>query len=107
MELETVTRYRLPVTTVVLNNGGVYRGDEASPTGDPAPTYLHARHDLMIEAFGGTGYQASTPEEVAAALALAIAAGTPALVDCVIDSSDGTESGNIGHLNPKGLTAKK
>ena len=24
----------------------------------------------------------------------------------VIDPSDGTESGNIGHLNPKGLTAK-
>ena len=33
----------------------------------------------------------------------AIGAGTPALVDCVIDPSDGTESGRIGHLNPKGL----
>ncbi|HET9078974.1 MAG TPA: oxalyl-CoA decarboxylase [Trebonia sp.] len=107
MELETITRYKLPVTTVVLNNSGVYRGDDPSATGDPAPTYLHARHDLMIEAFGGTGYQATTPEEVTAALSRAIQAGTPALVDCVIDPSDGTESGNIGHLNPKGLTAKK
>jgi oxalyl-CoA decarboxylase len=106
MELETVSRYKLPVTTVVLNNSGVYRGDDPSPTGDPAPTYLHARHDLLIEAFGGTGYQATTPEEVTAALARAIEAGAPALVDCVIDPSDGTESGNIGHLNPKGLTAK-
>jgi oxalyl-CoA decarboxylase len=33
----------------------------------------------------------------------AIGAGAPALVDCVIDPSDGTESGRIGHLNPKGL----
>ncbi len=105
MELETITRYKLPVTTVVLNNSGVYRGDEPSATRDPAPTYLHARHDLMIEAFGGTGYQATTPEEVTAALTRAIAQGTPALVDCVIDPSDGTESGNIGHLNPRGLTA--
>jgi oxalyl-CoA decarboxylase len=106
MELETITRYRLPVTTVVLNNGGVYRGDDPSTSSDPAPTYLSARHDLMIEAFGGTGHQATTPEEVTAALTRAIEAGTPALVDCVIDPSDGTESGNIGHLNPKGLTAK-
>jgi oxalyl-CoA decarboxylase len=106
MELETITRYKLPVTTVVLNNGGVYRGDDPSATSDPAPTYLSARHDLMIEAFGGTGYQATTPDAVAAALSRAIETGAPALVDCVIDPSDGTESGNIGHLNPKGLTAK-
>jgi oxalyl-CoA decarboxylase len=106
MELETITRYKLPVTTVVLNNGGVYRGDDPSPTSDPAPTYLSARHDLLIEAFGGTGYQATTPDAVAAALSRAIETGAPALVDCVIDPSDGTESGNIGHLNPKGLTAK-
>jgi oxalyl-CoA decarboxylase len=106
MELETITRYKLPVTTVVLNNGGVYRGDDPSATSDPAPTYLSARHDLLIEAFGGTGYQATTPDAVAAALSRAIEAGAPALVDCVIDPSDGTESGNIGHLNPKGLTAK-
>ena len=60
----------------------------------------------MIEAFGGTGYQAATPEDVAAALNHAIGSRAPALVDCVIDPSDGTESGNIGHLNPKGLTVK-
>jgi oxalyl-CoA decarboxylase len=107
MELETIARYKLPVTTVVLNNSGVYRGDDRSATSDPAPTYLQARHDLMIEAFGGTGYQATTPDEVTAALTRAIAEGTPALVDCVIDPSDGTESGNIGHLNPKGLTVKR
>jgi oxalyl-CoA decarboxylase len=103
MEIETICRYKLPVITVVLNNSGVYRGDEASTTTDPAPTYLSARHDRMIEAFGGKGYHATTPEEVASALRAALAAGEPALIDCVIDPSDGTESGNIGHLNPKGL----
>jgi oxalyl-CoA decarboxylase len=103
MELETITRYKLPVTTVVLNNGGVYRGDEPSGGDDPAPTRLSARHDLMIEAFGGAGHRVTTPDEVAAALRRAIENGAPALVDCVIDPSDGTESGNIGHLNPKGL----
>jgi oxalyl-CoA decarboxylase len=106
MELEAVCRYNLPIVTVILNNSGVYRGDDASTTSDPAPTALRARHEYMIKAFGGKGYQATTPAEVGAALREALASGRPALIDCVIDPSDGTESGNIAHLNPKGITAK-
>ncbi|MEV6055032.1 oxalyl-CoA decarboxylase [Streptomyces sp. NPDC052107] len=106
MEIEAVCRYNLPIVTVVLNNSGVYRGDDPSASDDPAPTALKARHDLMIQAFGGKGYQATTPAEVATALREALAAGGPALIDCVIDPTDGTESGNIAHLNPKGITAK-
>jgi oxalyl-CoA decarboxylase len=107
MELETVCRYNLPIVTVILNNSGVYRGDDISASGDPAPTALRARHELMINAFGGKGYQATTPAEVAAALREALASGRPALIDCVIDPSDGTESGNIAHLNPKGITIQR
>jgi oxalyl-CoA decarboxylase len=106
MELEAVCRYNLPIVTVILNNSGVYRGDDVSGSGDPAPTALRARHEYMIKAFGGKGYQATTPAEVGAALREALASGRPALIDCVIDPSDGTESGNIAHLNPKGITAK-
>jgi oxalyl-CoA decarboxylase len=107
MELETICRYRLPVVTVILNNGGVYRGDGVDPvSSDPAPTTLMpgARHELLIEAFGGTGYHVTTPAELTAALTKALAAGGPALIDCVIDPSAGTESGHIGALNPKGIT---
>ncbi|MCI2415920.1 oxalyl-CoA decarboxylase [Saccharopolyspora sp. K220] len=107
MELETICRYQLPVVTVVLNNGGVYRGDDVNPLEtDPSPTTLmpEARHDQMIEAFGGKGYRATTPADVAAALTDALAAGGPALIDCAIDPSAGTESGHIAHLNPKGIT---
>jgi oxalyl-CoA decarboxylase len=107
MELETICRYNLPVVTVILNNSGVYRGDEASGSKDPAPTALQARHEFMIKAFGGKGYQATTPAEVAAALREALASGAPALVDCVIDPADGTESGNISHLNPKGIAVQR
>ncbi|MFZ3567110.1 oxalyl-CoA decarboxylase [Streptomyces sp. BH097] len=108
MELETICRYDLPVITVIMNNGGVYKGDETI-AGSPAPTTLMsaARHDQMIEAFGGKGYRATTPAEVTAALAEAIASGGPALIDCVIDPSAGTESGHIAHLNPKGIGIKK
>ena len=64
MELETICRYDLPVTVVVLNNGGVYRGDAVnSASADPAPTVLDpaAHHERLIEAFGGTGYHATHP----------------------------------------------
>jgi oxalyl-CoA decarboxylase len=107
MELETICRYKLPVITVIMNNGGVYRGDDVNPLDDaPSPTTLmsEARHDKMIEAFGGKGYRATTPAEVTAALTEALASGGPALIDCVIDPSAGTESGHIAHLNPKGIT---
>ena len=30
MELEAICRYNLPIVTVILNNGGVYRGDDPS-----------------------------------------------------------------------------
>ncbi|MDX6354795.1 MAG: oxalyl-CoA decarboxylase [Streptomyces sp.] len=107
MELETICRYQLPIVTVIMNNGGVYRGDDVNPLDNaPSPTtlMLSARHDLLIEAFGGTGYRATTPAEVTAALTEALASGGPALIDCVIDPSAGTESGHIAHLNPKGIT---
>ncbi|UIX29697.1 oxalyl-CoA decarboxylase [Streptomyces sp. GQFP] len=107
IEIETICRYQLPVVTVIMNNGGVYRGDDTNPYDDtPSPTTLMgaARHDLLIEAFGGKGYRATTPAEVTAALTEALASGGPALIDCVIDPSAGTESGHISHLNPKGIT---
>ncbi|MFJ3825491.1 oxalyl-CoA decarboxylase [Streptomyces nodosus] len=103
MELETICRYRLPVVTVVLNNSGVYRGDDASATSDPAPTALKARYDLMATAFGGRGWRVTTPHQLAAALRDALSSDGPTLIDCVIDPSDGTESGHLTNLNPKGV----
>ena len=110
MEIETICRYQLPVCTIVFNNNGVYRGTDVNPTGgkDVAPTVFvkGARYDKMIEAFGGKGYHATTPEELAAALVEAIASGKPALINAVIDEAAGTESGRLTNLNPQ-LAAKK
>jgi oxalyl-CoA decarboxylase len=107
MELETICRYQLPIVVVILNNGGVYRGDDVNTvSADPSPTtlMLHARHDRMIEAFGGKGYQATTPAQLTTALTEALASGGPALIDCLIDPMAGTESGHLTNLNPKGIT---
>ena len=106
MELETICRYRLPVVVIILNNGGVYNGDGINIVStDPPPTtlMLHARHDRLIEAFGGKGYHVTTPAQLTIALTGALMSGGPALIDCVIDPGDGTESGHLTHLNPTGV----
>ena len=68
MEIETICRYNLPVCVVVFNNGGIYRGTDKNPTGgaDPAPTVFvkNARYDLMMQAFGGVGINATSPDEL-------------------------------------------
>ena len=105
MEIETICRYRLPIVTVVFNNGGIYRGDDINRSGgtDPSPTVLmkDARYEKLIEAFGGIGYYADNPRQLAKALSDAMAAGKPALINCAIDPKAGTESGHIGNLNPQ------
>src|SRR5216683_8417860 len=111
MELETICRYHLPIVTVVFNNGGIYRGDDVNRSGsaDPAPTVLmkDARYEMLSEAFGGVGYHAVRPQEVAKALDDALASGKPALINCAIDPTAGTESGHIGNLNPQSSIAQK
>ncbi|BBZ33711.1 oxalyl-CoA decarboxylase [Mycolicibacterium confluentis] len=108
MEMETICRYRLPATVLVFNNGGIYRGDGVNTqSADPAPTSLlqSTRYDRMAESFGATGFLVRTPSELALALKQAIAAGGPALIDCLIDPTDGTESGHLSNLNPVGIGA--
>ena len=102
MEIETICRYRLPITVVILNNGGVYRGDEATTGGDPAPTVLNARarHELIAEAFGGKGYHVTTPSELQTALTEAIASNGPSIIDCELDPTAGVESGHLASRNP-------
>jgi oxalyl-CoA decarboxylase len=104
MEIETICRYQLPVTVVILNNGGVYRGDDSDIGGaDPAPTVLSsgAHHEYLIRAFGGTGHHVQTPEELETALRQSITARRPVLIDAVLATDAGTESGHLINLNPR------
>jgi len=104
MEVETICRYNLPVCVVILNNNGVYRGDEVNPTGgrDPSPLVFvkGARYEKLMEAFGGVGVLATTPDELRDAMEEAIRSRRPTLINAVIDEKAGTESGRITSLNP-------
>ncbi len=111
MEVETICRYKLPVCIVVFNNNGIYRGTDANPAGgsDPATTVFvkDARYDKIIEAFGGVGLHATTPDELSRAVNKAMDSGQPTLINAVIDPAAGTESGRIGNLNPQSALRKK
>jgi oxalyl-CoA decarboxylase len=110
MEVETICRYNLPICVVVFNNNGIYRGTDVNKAGsDPATTVFvkGARYDKMMEAFGGVGVNATTPDELRRAVNAAMDSGRPTLINAVIDPAAGSESGRIGNLNPQSALRKK
>ena len=111
MEVETICRYNLPVCVVIFNNNGIYRGTDVNPTGgiDVAPTVFvkDSRYDKMMEAFGGIGINATSPDELKRAVDQAMDSGKPTLINAVIDPAAGSESGRIGNLNPQSVIRKK
>ncbi len=110
MEVETICRYNLPVCIVIFNNDGIYRGTDTNKAGnDPATTVFvkGARYDKMMEAFGGTGVHATTPDELKRAVNTAMDSGKPTLINAAIDPAAGSESGRIGNLNPQSALKKK
>lgn len=110
MEVETICRYKLPVCIVVFNNNGIYKGTDVNPTGgsDPSPMVFvpDSRYDRMMEAFGGVGVNVTTPDELYRAVSEAMDSGKPTLINAVIDPDAGSESGNIGSLNPTSAVRK-
>ena len=107
MEIETICRYELPITTVVFNNNGVYRGDPAGKPYTPTGLLRDAHYEKIIEAFGGAGYHVTDTPGLTKALTEALASGKPALINAVIDPTAGTESGHIQSLNPRSAVAQR
>ena len=107
MEIETICRYNLPICIVIFNNNGIYSGIDENLSGgdDVSPTRLgeNSRYDMMMEAFGGVGYNVTNPDELFQAVNEAMDSGKPSLVNAVLDPAAGSESGNIGSLNPSSV----
>ena len=103
MEMETICRYHLPITIVIVNNGGIYNGDRNVVKDQLGPTILsHAAHYAEIsKAFGGDSYRVSNYAEMKDALEKAYESGNPSIIDAQIPETMGKESGHIGNLNPQ------
>jgi len=110
MEVETICRYNLPICIVIFNNDGIYRGTDLNSAGsDPATTVFvkGSRYDKMMDAFGGVGINATSPDELKRAVNAAMDSGKPTLINAAIDPAAGSESGRIGNLNPQSILKKK
>jgi thiamine pyrophosphate-dependent acetolactate synthase large subunit-like protein len=89
-EFETLTRLGMPVVFVIGNDAawgeiripqlGLY-GDEAEVATRLAPT----RYERLTVAFGGHAEHVERPDELAPALARALGAGEPAIVNVMLD----------------------
>jgi acetolactate synthase-1/2/3 large subunit len=102
MDFETALRFRLPMVCVVGNDAawGQIRlpqvqlfGAEKSPGTLLAPT----RYDKVVEALGGRGELVAEPSQIRPALERAVASGTVACVNVMLDPQAPAASGAQGY----------
>ena len=72
---------------------GIYGGDEIGSAPSRTGRIRNARYNKIIEAIGGAGYHVTDTPSLSKALIDALAAGKPALINCVIDPMAGREEG--------------
>ena len=88
LEVEVAVRHKLPITWIVFNNNGIGGGPSNVPEGAAYPPNAfvpNARYDKVIEAFGGKGYHAETPQELRAALQESFDSGETTLINVTIN----------------------
>jgi acetolactate synthase-1/2/3 large subunit len=95
-ELETASRYAIPVVVVVNNNGqyGGSRRSEPNPyrpdsTSDADLTWKFGKYNFaeIAREFGCEGIRVEDPREIKSALQHGLASGKPAVIDVVTDPS--------------------
>lgn len=102
MDFETAIRFKLPMVCVVGNDAawgqirlpqvGMF-GEEKSPATLLAPT----RYDKVVEAFGGHGEYVTEPGQIRPALERALASGTVACVNVMLDPEAPMKAGAMGY----------
>jgi acetolactate synthase-1/2/3 large subunit len=102
MDFETALRFKLPMVAVVGNDAswGQIRlpqvqlfGPEKSPATLLAPT----RYDKVVQALGGHGENVTDPAQIRPALERAVASGTVACVNVMLDPEAPAASGAQGY----------
>ncbi|HVY41754.1 MAG TPA: thiamine pyrophosphate-binding protein [Hyphomicrobiaceae bacterium] len=85
MEFDTMVRHKLPILTIISQNGG-WTGDPDK--NKPGRDLGYPRYDKFAECFGGHGEYVEKPDDIRPALERAkkaVAAGKPAIVCVVTD----------------------
>lgn len=102
MDFETAVRFKLPMVCVVGNDAawgqirlpqvGMF-GEDKSPATLLAPT----RYDKVVEALGGHGELVTEPSQIRPALERAVASGTVACVNVMLDPEAPMKAGAMGY----------
>lgn len=102
MDFETAVRFKLPMVCVVGNDAawgqirlpqvGMF-GEDKSPATLLAPT----RYDKVVEALGGYGEHVTEPAQIRPALERAVASGTVACVNVMLDPEAPMKAGAMGY----------
>ncbi|MDP6606119.1 MAG: thiamine pyrophosphate-binding protein [Dehalococcoidia bacterium] len=88
MEVETMVRYNLPITTIIINNNGIGGGPSTlDPDRPPPPSAMlpNAHYEKVIDAFGGQSFFVDQPKELLPALTAANEGDGPALINIAIN----------------------
>jgi acetolactate synthase-1/2/3 large subunit len=89
MEFESMVRQKLPVVSIIGNDGawGQIKHPQKAIVGHTTAAELAPgiRYDKMVEALGGYGELIERPEDIRPALERAFASGLPACVNVLID----------------------
>ncbi|HEX4204327.1 MAG TPA: acetolactate synthase [Ktedonobacteraceae bacterium] len=89
MEFESMVRQKLPIVSVIGNDGawGQIKHPQKSIIGHTTAAELSPgiRYDKMVEALGGYGELVERPQDIRPALERAFASGLPACVNVLID----------------------
>ena len=107
-ELMTATVYGLPIITVIINNkslGMVRQWQEMFYDERYSQVYFQASPDFvkLVEAYGGVGFRATTPDEFKTVLQLAKAVtDRPVVIDCLIPTTE-----NVYPMIPSGQTIEQ
>lgn len=93
MEIDTMVRHKIPVLTVINNNGGW-----AAQGGMKAGRDLgFSRYDKMGEAFGAHGEYVERPADIRPALERAAASGKPAIINVITDPKAQSSTANFAN----------
>lgn len=92
-ELATASRYHIPIIQIIINNevlGMVRQWQTLFYGGRYSNTVLKDKVDYVkiAEALGCKAVRVTEKAEIAPALAMAIAAGEPVVIECVVDRDD-------------------
>ena len=102
MDFETALRFKLPMVVVVGNDAawGQIKLPQVQlfgPEKSPATTLAPTRYDKIVEAMGGYGEHVNDPAQIRPALERAVASGTVACVNVMLDPDAPAASGAQGY----------